>query len=411
MRGRGRSRNPANPCQVCNSAASPNGWSPAKDGTACDADSNGCTKGDSCSAGSCKAGAAETCSDGHTCTSDSCTSTGPDTFSCSSALTTGCFIGGACVAEGAGNPSNPCQVCKTSVSTKAWANADDGTACNADSDGCTDGDKCASGACKAGPTQKCDDGLGCTTDKCVSKGISSYACSNAIDASACVIGGTCYASGKENPASFCQGCDPGSSPTSWTNKKEGTSCNADGSGCTVGDACNASGACVAGATEKCDDGIKCTDDICQSTAPTTFVCSNPVSAGACLIGGECYSDGKPNPSNDCQECDSKAKPTGWTNSKSGVSCAIGAGCTTLDTCNGLGTCLPGKIEGCYIAKMCYAKGEAHPKTECLWCWPDTSNTAWSQEPGCGGCIGGKACTSAADCGGDGTCKSFKCLCF
>jgi hypothetical protein len=402
--------NPANPCQVCNPALNLNDWSAAANGTACNADSNGCTKADSCSGGSCKAGAPESCSDGLTCTADTCSSTGPETFSCNSAITAGCLIGGTCYAQAASNPGNPCQVCNTAVSNKAWANANDGTACNADSDGCTENDKCALGACQAGSTQKCNDGVSCTTDKCISTGPSGYNCSNAIDPGVCAINGVCYSSGKENPASQCQTCDPGNDPKGWSNLKPGEPCNADGSGCTVGDACDGAGACAVGSTQKCADGLKCTNDVCQSTSPTTFVCSNPLSAVDCLIGGVCYADGAVDPTNGCKGCDTKTSNTAWSTRPDGASCDLGTACTSKDFCKS-GTCGPGIIDGCYISQFCYAAEETNPKDECLWCNPAKTQTKWSVVTFCGGCVGGASCKTAADCGGDGTCKFFKCQCF
>lgn len=400
--------NPANPCQVCVSS-NPNAWSDAKDGTSCNADSNGCTKGDSCSGGACKPGATETCNDGLTCTTDICSSTGPDTFSCVSELASGCLIGGGCIAEGKPNPTNPCQVCNPVVSSKAWANAVDGTSCNADSNGCTEGDKCASGACKAGPGQKCNDGLSCTTDTCVSTGASTYSCINDIPITHCVIGGFCFVTTTQNPASPCQTCDPGASQTAWTSKKEGTECNADDSGCTVGDACNSSGGCVAGPVETCDDQIKCTGDVCTSQSASTFICSNPLANATCLIGGECYAHEDPNPTNGCQECNAKAATTAWTNSSAGTKCDLKAVCTSSDVCNGAGTCTAGEISGCYIAKACYQEGDLKPKSLCYWCYPKQSQTAWSETGDCG-CVPGKGCKTSADCGGQGICKALKCVC-
>ncbi|NUN13857.1 MAG: lamin tail domain-containing protein, partial [Myxococcales bacterium] len=48
--------NPANQCQVCDSDADPSDWTNRIDGFSCNADSDGCTVNDSCSAGTCTAG-------------------------------------------------------------------------------------------------------------------------------------------------------------------------------------------------------------------------------------------------------------------------------------------------------------------------------------------------------------------
>ena len=77
--------NPTNPCQLCK-PATPSSWSNADEGTPC----NG---GQYCNAGMCKAG---------------------------------CFIAGAYYGNGATNPSNACQICRTS-STTDWSKNTDGT--------------------------------------------------------------------------------------------------------------------------------------------------------------------------------------------------------------------------------------------------------------------------------------------
>lgn len=87
-------------------------------------------------------------------------------------------------------------------------------------------------------------------------------------------------------------------------------------------------ACVADSTSACNDNVACTDNVC-----TNGVCSNPVSAGFCRIGSQCYANNAPDPSNPCRYCDASANRTGWTNRANTVSCDDGLWCNGSDTCN------------------------------------------------------------------------------
>ena len=95
-----------------------------KEGTPCDADGNGCTFNDTCSAGKCLKGAAVDCKGvAKQCEVASCKSTGANTFQCAVAL------------------------------------AVDGTACD-DGQLCTDGDTCKTGKCVAGTKPHDCSGIG-----------------------------------------------------------------------------------------------------------------------------------------------------------------------------------------------------------------------------------------------------------
>jgi MYXO-CTERM domain-containing protein len=113
-------RNPLNPCEVCDPDRSTATWSPAVAGTACD-DGAFCTDGDECDgAGTC-GGAPRVCDDDLSCTEDTCDDV---VDACTHELTTGCLVGGTCVAEGAASPSDECLVCDSSVSTSAYTPSD-----------------------------------------------------------------------------------------------------------------------------------------------------------------------------------------------------------------------------------------------------------------------------------------------
>jgi hypothetical protein len=119
--------------------------------------------------------------------------------------------------------------------------AANGTPCEADRNGCTEGDRCQDGACVPGSPVSCDDAMNCTTDRCVATGFTSYMCTNEASAMTCTIDGTCYANGMTNPASPCQRCNSSMSMSSWT-VNAGSACD-DGDSCTTGDMCMADGTC------------------------------------------------------------------------------------------------------------------------------------------------------------------------
>ncbi|MBL8787130.1 MAG: VCBS repeat-containing protein [Deltaproteobacteria bacterium] len=141
-------------CRACDPAL-PTQWSPPSNAqrNACN-DDNVCTSGDSCNGFVC-AGQAYSCDDQRACTLDACTGTG----GCTNALQPGfCLIDGACYANGAANPSNPCLVCNANVVQTGWSLAPVNTACD-DGSACTTNDKCAFGSC-FGTAYSCA-GLGC----------------------------------------------------------------------------------------------------------------------------------------------------------------------------------------------------------------------------------------------------------
>jgi len=91
--------------------------------------------------------------------------------------------------------------------------------------------------------------------------------------------------------------------------------------------------CVADDPNACNDNVACTDNVCNNG-----VCSNPVSAGFCRIGGVCYAHNAKAPGNPCQFCDANANQTAWSNSPSSVSCDDGLWCNGADTCSA-GACV------------------------------------------------------------------------
>ncbi|NUN12654.1 MAG: VWA domain-containing protein, partial [Myxococcales bacterium] len=295
-------------------------------GTPCE-DGSTCTSGDTCSGGdtsSCS-GTPYTCDDTLPCTADICNGDG----TCSFTILPGfCDIDGACIPNGAVNPANPCQICVAATTPTSWTNKADGSGCDADANGCTVADTCVSGTCTPGPVAPCSDGKTCTLDMCQSTGTNSFTCTNSVMTSTCLIGGTCYNDNTSNPANSCQVCLHAVSPTSWSSKSNGTMCNSDNNGCTA-DACQA-GNCVAGIQADCSDGLTCTQDLCNSLSSLFYMCTNPVTAGNCLISGTCYASNQINPLSACQQCLPGTSQTSWS-----PSTVLGTSCDGVDTdaCN------------------------------------------------------------------------------
>ena len=268
---------------------------PAPVGAICDADGTGCTKGDACNTyGNCVAGPNVDCSITSDCASGACLSTSAQTYLCNGAWkadgtlcdadNSGCTIkdsclGGVCKAGTAvdcGASSVQCQA-KSCLSTgqdmyTCQSGAlPDKTVCDADQNGCTVGDACASGVCYKGATQDCSSFINsCTQATCASTSSTAYVCN--------VKSMTSYP--PLSPSVSCvTGASPSTCPTGY-NCVTGQclpsvtlSCS-DGNLCTPFDYCSA-GTCV-GAPANCDDGDTCTTDSCD---PKTGSCVHTAIAG------------------------------------------------------------------------------------------------------------------------------------
>jgi hypothetical protein len=221
------------------------------DGSPCNADSSVCTVNDSCKGGQCSKGPALDCDDKNVCTQDNCSATG------------GC------------------------------GHAPIGNTCDADGNPCTVGDKCLNGACAAGAPQNCNDANACTTDSCNTQtGKCDHVAlpdgATCSDNSLCTLDDVCT-------ASKCGGtpkiCDDGNECTKDTCAGAGqclTGSAADGSPCSDGEACTLVDGCVGGKCKgkpKCDDGLMCTDDVCD--AKTAACAAMPK---VCDDGNPCTSE-------------------------------------------------------------------------------------------------------------------------
>ncbi len=312
-------------------------------------DNNACTLGDKCASGQCTSGAAKACNDGNACTTDACdAATGNCTYTDNTlACNDGndCTVNDACSAgkcQGTGNPSccvndagcDDGNACTKDICVIASGfcshdqNALNGQACNADSNGCTQNDSCNAGTCSTGTAVDCTNaGDACNTATCQSTGVTSYLCAKVPKGAgfACDDGLYCTTADKCDAQGKCSGsaldcsaasggclagtCDEVNDKCTGTPKADGTTCDADGSGCTQGDKC-LSGSCTAGKAVDCQLGLdQCTLGSCKSTGTATYTCTT------------------------------SAKPTGAT-------CDDGLYCTTGETCDGNYSCAGGTARDC-----------------------------------------------------------------
>ncbi len=354
----------------------------------------------------------ETCDDGNTNPCDGCNAT------CSAVDVVGCFIGGVCVADGALNPSNGCQVCDRATDNDAYVSTDQGTTCD-DGQFCTVNEACdGNGACVVGGNRSCNDSLSCTNDSCDEV---NNECDHDLT-SGCIIGGACVATGARD-VSDCRACVPGTSTTAYTALANATSCD-DGQFCSIGDACNGSGQCLSSGARDCADTLACTQDGCNEM---TNACEHPVVDG-CLIAGQCVADSTNNPTNNCQACLPTTSRTTYSPKPAMSACDDGQFCTVNDQCNGQSACLGSArncsdsatctddscdetndecdhalTTGCLINGVCVTDGAENPSNQCQACIPTTATGAYSNKGAATACSDGQFCTTADACNGSGAC--------
>jgi len=344
---------PGNPCRYCNSST-PGAWSNRASGYNCK-------------------------SDGLSCTNQVCNGSGV----CNQTVTTGCLIGGACVAENIVDPGNSCKVCLPGSSISVYSNLPVNTACATDGHGCTANLCNGTGNCMHPVV------TGCFIDEaCVPKGTwdpsdSCKACigedsrtsysvkpvgsecaddgnlwtDNVCDQShtcthppngQCEIGGELLANLTPNDGNECEWCNAHVNPTGWTPKPAGESCTDEGLPCTV-DACDGSGAC-----------------------------GHLLDSGWCVIGNACVAEETPESGDSCRVCLSGVSTTGYTNRLYGTACATDNRECTNDICNGNGNCTHPIVAGCLIDDVCMEDGAWDPLNSCMECNPALSRTEYSQ---------------------------------
>jgi hypothetical protein len=149
-------------------------------------------------------------------------------------------------------------VCQPSTGTCTFANATAGTACNADSNGCTPADTCnANGACVAD---------------------TAFVCNAPADAQCQAALGTCNST--SNTTHTC----------TYAANANGSTCNKDSNGCTQNDSCQ-SGVCTVGTPVVCTSASVCqvAAGVCNSTGANTYTCgfTNLTDGTACNTAGAC----------------------------------------------------------------------------------------------------------------------------
>ncbi len=288
---------------------------------------------------------------------------------------------------------------------------------------------CVSGKCtgKSG-TQSCNDGLSCTSDSCdATKG-----CSNVLATGWCRIEGACHPDGGENPANNCQVCAAAKNDGGWSDKADGSTCQASSCNGTTSwtsqKTCRSGSCSDGGQVTSCDDGKSCTTQSCD---PATG-CINTLKAAYCDIEGQCRSEGQANPQDACQVCSASKDRFGWSDASDGTECQAPS-CSGLTSWTSARTCKTGVCTGggtttacddgkscttescspetgcastlqsgkCLIDGVCYVDGLSHPSNGCQSCSASTNPTGWSNVRNFNSCGTNKYCMT-------GTCSTFAC---
>ena len=266
--------------------------------------------------------------------------------------------------------------------------------------------------CVAGEPIQCEDGIGCTQDRCDE------------EQDGCVHTGINALCDDGNPCTvdICrerQGCsaDPIDAP-----------CN-DGSFCNGTDSCRL-GTCIHSG-DPCD-----INEVCDETLD---ICA-PLCDG-CDIGGICYPDGASHPQTPCRVCDVSISISDWADAshtpcddgifcngedacQAGVCVHMGDPCSAIEICSETARRCELRCEGCDINGACYPDGAMHPDHPCMSCDAEADKTDWSLETGTA-CDDGNPCTSniceqgscrttalpnGAPCAGDNTvCMMGQCI--
>ncbi len=267
---------------------------PLADATACDADGDPCSVGDTCVAGVCKAGVkACACKVDSDCAAfddgDLCNGT---RFCDKSALPFQCLPkpGSAVVCATAQDPPCKTNTCQPSTGECSLAPLDANAPCD-DGNVCTVGTTCMGGTCGGGKAI-----CACTSDADCSKIDDANLCNGKLVCDKSAVPHAC----KVAPSSVVQCpkldapcasaiCEPstGSCLIVPTPGKSGATCD-DGDACTVATTCQ--GALCIGSALPCNDGNPCTLDTCDSAKGCLAAkisgkpCPFEGSAGVCQVG-------------------------------------------------------------------------------------------------------------------------------
>ncbi len=385
--------NPANPCEVCNSALSQSAWSNAAVGTSCD-DGAFCTVNDSCDgAGACNGGTARDCSsaasecytstacnefsdtciptvpvaDGTACGGDACTVAGMCQGGTCSGMTLDCSnLDTACMV-GVCNPGNG--LCEAQARP-------DGTTCD-DMDACTETTTCTAGTCGGGSAVVCNDDNTCTVDTCDTA--TGCVFTAEPDNTACDDGTVCT----ENDTCTGGTCSGTAIVCDDNNECTADTCD-DALGCQFGN--EADGTMCIG------DGLSCTTGTCQSGA-----CDNSLNADSCLIDSTCYASGVANPASSCEVCEPGTATDAFSPAAAGSAC-------DLAQCNADGTAV---LQGaCDNNGVCTTDQGAERDCDAYFCVDGACQVSCSNDDGCrDGFICENAQCVDAECATDMDCQN------
>ncbi len=352
-------------------------------GASCD-DANACTANDTCSLGLCAGNAPPLCDDGEACTQDACD---PKTGDCAHAALTGgpcsdgsvCTLGDSCLAgkcvPGSAqscDDADPCTDDSCAPLTGCAHAPGTGAACD-DGDVCTQADSCGQGVCVGGTsTCQCVTDADCATLEDADLCNGTLVCSQnlcTVDPKTVKV---CNPTG--DTTCLMNVCQPATGFCAPTPVSEGESCD-DLTVCTTGDLC-VLGACIGPVKTICNDGDPCTADLCEretgcQTSPLTgFACDDQkpcttqdtcklgkcvgtqldCSVSGCVIGAVCNetgqcTGGKPLDCDDQKPCtaDSCAKGVCAHAPTTGPQCDDGDACTKGETCSA-GECKGVKLQ-------------------------------------------------------------------
>ncbi len=221
------------------------------------------------------------------------------------------------------------------------------------------------GACVANPAPACDDMNPCTVDGCTPAMGCTHnnvpAGTSCSDGSVCNGAEMCSAAGMCLPgmALDCNDSDPCTIDacdvaTGCSNAAApvGTDC-ADADACNGAETCDVAGMCVMGTPLDCDDSNPCTADSCDMAGGckhvdeadgTTCADADECNGNEVCMGGACGA-GTPLDCDDQNDCTvdvcEVAAGCMHASSSQGTPCDDGDACTTPDTCDGNGACVPG----------------------------------------------------------------------
>lgn len=387
-----QTRNPDDPCQICNPQVFGDGWKrwdDLPDGTTCppDTDGNPClsTFIATCQRGKCVAepvANGSACGDNLVCCSGSCCGQWECCSEDGACQSCGleCQIGDVSYPAGAEETPGGCRYCDPNRSESEWSLRDDGDTC-----GSTSGRECCNGVCCA--PGECCVGLTCQACACDNAGgrrrNRRTAAADACDP-ACEIDGQPYAEGDPNPDNPCEVCDSAQNPAAWSPAPFLTKCGANLDQICCDGVCCPDGEC-------CRPGFQsCSVEWCGIVDPCPYV-AEPC---GCTIDGQFYAQQEINPANSCQWCDAYWSTTGWSSRPSYIRCGPfadrfccdGVCCETGSCCNANETCeagAPGCV-GCTINGRYYGDNAPNPDDPCQRCRVELSTTSWS--PGANGTV-------------------------